>query len=313
MLFSSFPERYLPLSPWSDGNVSTADLWNGETFSMLCAKGFLSHFYTSLSFICSPNWPCPACKEYRSLPQACSWAVTAAHARSRDVPKPNSCLHTQIQHGEAEQDWCLNLYQWQRCSADGTLTSFGFWEQMVLVLARTWLGSWLFLGARGHHGWDFSSMWSGASPLFLLKDWFRVASTDNPISRTQGAILLSQTAGRREGWTALVLPAGEVRDLKTFIRQKTDWRYCLTVWGKDGRTDVPRGDLAEQGYLCCSLGISQVLLELQPFVVWADEHGRDGSATGRAGWGASGGGRRWLREGSVWPGQNHSWCHPEER
>lgn len=56
-----------------------------------------------------------------------------------------------------------------------------------------------------------------------------MASTDNPISRTQGAILLSQTAGRREGWTALVLPAGEVRDLKTFIRQKTDWRYCLTV------------------------------------------------------------------------------------
>lgn len=41
--------------------------------------------------------------------------------------------------------------------------------------------------------------------------------------------MLSQTAGEREGWTALALPAGEVRDLETFIRQKTDWRYCLTV------------------------------------------------------------------------------------
>lgn len=53
--------------------------------------------------------------------------------------------------------------------------------------------------------------------------------TDNPISSAQGSILLRKRAGRRERWTALVLPAGEVRHLETFIRQKTDWRYCLTV------------------------------------------------------------------------------------
>lgn len=146
--------------------------------------------------------------------------------------------------------------------------------------------------------WDFTS-----SPLerLVVSEWLQL--TDTLISNAPVALLLSQPAGRIKERTDLMLPTKELRDLETFIRQKADRRYCLTIWSKDGKAKVSRGDSAEQLPALlpwCNPG-PMGRAALPPSMGWREREGWVCHRRSRTG--SISIGRRWLRDGRV-PGQS---------
>lgn len=158
MLFSFLPEKCL---------------WNVETLRVLYPKDFLNH---SLFFLLS-NQPCPLCRGYhtashRSLPG--QWQVTIYQAERENLLYPNwpavfthrSNMEKQIRIEISTSVSGTNATQMVPSPPWGPSST-----KLPVVLARTFLQSYLLLRARRHHGLMLSSSCSEISPLFLLKDW----------------------------------------------------------------------------------------------------------------------------------------------
>lgn len=112
-------------------------------------RTFCPSVYTSLSFISSPNQPCPVCRKchtdsHKCLPKQCQ--LTMHRAEWAEVLNPNlSPAFTN--RPNPDWDWCLNLCQWHEHNTDGTFTCWDFNQPGA---ASSCLGSCLL--PRGHHG-----------------------------------------------------------------------------------------------------------------------------------------------------------------
>lgn len=167
-LVCSFP-------PLTAADAHSSDGWKHSECCIL--RTLWPILYTSLNFICFPNQSCPVCRGYhtashKSLPG--QWQLTMYQAERENLSYPNwPAVFTNRSNTERQVRIDVST------SVSGTnarqMVPSPPWDpsstMLLVVLARTFLQSYLFLRTRRHHGWVFSSSCSEISPLFLLKDW----------------------------------------------------------------------------------------------------------------------------------------------